>query len=371
MDIKGIKKVTPILLKYGIVPYWHGKQGVGKTSVAHQIGEEMEFDSVIPLELGANSDASDIVGLLDKVNGKHFHTRPDWMPTEGRHLIFLDEFNRAPGEVYQTMYTLLTEGRIKSHKLPKECRIIAAANYNSNSFTVSNTKDDALKSRFAHLHFSPTVEEIVSFIEKRGTEGHKMVAEFLRAAPQFIGKTSENTNIYPDPDPRAWDSKIGYLLNENLDDELLFEVLSGMIGPVATSTFFTWRQRDEKPLNISDILENYQFQKDRVLKLSDVGTDRRFDVLNVPIDQLIENIKNNGDYLSQKKYLENLKLFLLDLPSELVLKVVKFFSKPSDGLKIFGRKEIVDDNEYTSKLTAIISGGEVSLSEEDSDQEES
>lgn len=349
MDIQTIKKVTPILLKHGIVPYWHGMQGVGKTTVARELGKALGYDSVICVELGANADASDVVGLLDKENGKHFHTRPDWMPTSGRHLIFLDEFNRANGEIYQIMFTFLTEGRIKNHRLPPGCDIIAAANYDSNDFTVSNTKDKALRSRFCHLHFVPTVDEIANFIEKGGTDGDKEVARFLRVHPELAGSPGGKMNISPEPDPRAWQSKVTRLFGEDLGDAR-FEVYSGLVGPVAAATFMAFNRRAENPLNIEDICEQYVYQRERVLAYADVKLDRRFDALNVPIDELLSKLTDNPDFLKKNGYVNNLKLFILDLPLELVMKMTNALS----NISFYGRDQILEDQEYTEQLADLL-----------------
>jgi ATPase family associated with various cellular activities (AAA) len=339
MDIKTIKQVTPILLKHGIVPYWHGMQGVGKTTVARSLGKTLGFDA----------DASDVIGLLDKENGKHFHTRPDWMPTSGKHLIFLDEFNRANGEIYQIMYTFLTEGRIKNHRLPPGCAIIAAANYDSNDFTVSNTRDKALRSRFCHLHFVPSVNEIADFIESGGSEGDKEVAKFLRVHPEMAGHPGGTMNISPDPDPRAWQSKIAPLFNEDLG-EARFEVYAGIIGTAPAATFMAFNKRAENPLNIEDICTQYKYQRDRVLGYANVKNDRRFDALNVPVDQLISKLESEPKFLEKPSYVDNLKLFIMDLPLELIMKLVNAISK----LTFHGRDKILDDNEYTEQLADLM-----------------
>lgn len=349
MDIKTIKKVTPILFKYNIVPYWHGTQGVGKTSVAKQIGKEMGFDSVISLELGANADASDIIGLLVQKDGRHYHTRPSWMPTEGRHLIFLDEFNRAQGDIYQIMFTFLTEGRIKDHVLPPECRIIAAANYNSKNFVVSNVRDDALRSRFCHLNFIPTNSEIADYIESQGTEGHKEVASFLRVAPEMAGNAGSTMNISPDPDPRAWAEKIANLHNEDLGDAR-YEVYSGLIGPVATASFFAFSRRAENPLNIIDILENYRFQRDRVLEYAKIGTERRYDALNIPVEQLFENLEKDPNFLTKPGYVDALKMFIVDLPLEMVMKVMDRITMA----RFERRSDFINNDEFTNKIVELM-----------------
>lgn len=92
MNIRNLKKVLPALLRHKIVPYLHGAQGIGKTSVVRQYCLENGL-KFIPLYL-ATQDQGDLVGLLNKNNdGTVSHLPPDWMKEaqEGKGIVFLDE----------------------------------------------------------------------------------------------------------------------------------------------------------------------------------------------------------------------------------------------------------------------------------------
>lgn len=92
MNINNLKKTLPLLLKNKLVPYLHGAQGIGKTSMVRQYCFESSL-KFIPLYL-ATQDQGDLVGLLNKNdNGTVSHLPPEWMmeAQEGEGVIFLDE----------------------------------------------------------------------------------------------------------------------------------------------------------------------------------------------------------------------------------------------------------------------------------------
>lgn len=349
MDIKTFKQVAPTLLKNGIVPYLHGKQGIGKTAVVKQIGKEMGFDSVICVELGAQGDVGDIIGLLrTDENGHHFHTRPGWMPRTGRHLIFLDEFNRISPDAVQPMLTFLQFGRINEHTLPEGCAIVLAGNYDSKEFFTSKIKDKAIVSRCCHLDWQPTTAEWLDFMDKKGDVGSKNVASFIREFPQQLRSVRNSVDITPDePDPRGWAEKIAILENENLGDAR-YEVYAGCIGTAAASAFMSWKANGSNNLTLKEILENYQAVKDRVVKLADPNQNRRMDILNQPIDELMDTLKHNNLALNNVRYVENFKSFMLDLPMELVLKINTQLS----GLVFSNSDHILGDPSFAKKIKA-------------------
>lgn len=353
MNIATFKRIAPILFKHNIVPYLHGNQGLGKTQVTGQIADmmrEMRDDKnfgFIPLHL-ATQEVGDLVGLLVKDNaGNVRHARPEWMPTSGQGVVFLDEVNRAHPEVLSCMYSFLTEKTIHSHKLPDGWVIAAAGNYDSNRFTVTNTSDTAFKSRFCHIDFVPSVEEFVAFAETRGA---KDVAAFIRENPTLLeAKTDAGQfNVAPEPDRRAWLEKLARLESEDLGDAR-FEVYAGCIGTAAAAAFMSWKSKPERAISINEILTNYKTIQARVLKMSSTeeGNERRFDALNQPIDELMSRLESEQTLLEDKTKLENIKQFLIDVPRELALKAFNRMGK----ITIFsGKNDILNNPEYVANF---------------------
>jgi MoxR-like ATPase len=158
MNIQDFKKYLPTLLKNNIVPFTWGNQGIGKTQSIAQVAAQAGI-GFVHLHL-ATQEVGDLVGLLMiQADGTVKHARPEWFPTEGEGIIFLDELNRAHPDVIQAMFSFITSKTIHTHKLPDGWKIVAAGNYQSDQFNVTDTSDAAWMSRFCHIELQPTVQE--------------------------------------------------------------------------------------------------------------------------------------------------------------------------------------------------------------------
>jgi ATPase family associated with various cellular activities (AAA) len=324
MNIQTFKSIVPILFKYKVVPFVWGAQGVGKTQTLRQIATEMGI-GFTHLHM-ANLEVGDLVGLLVKRDdGTVYHARPEWFPTEGRGIIFLDELNRMHPDVMQAMFSFITSGTIHMHKLPPGWVIAAAGNYSDGDFQVTDTSDAAWMSRFCHIDFKPTIEEFNLFAEKRGAFA---MADFFREHPEMLEKSSDKRFNFQDitPDRRTWLDYLFPLDAENIEPETRYEIYQGLVGPSAASVYLTHMKDAEKSLSLKLILEHYESQRAKVLEASK-GDTARFDYLNRPVAELIAKLKDNKELLNSETSLNNLKKFLVDIPLELSQRVFKDIGK--------------------------------------------
>lgn len=352
MNIQMFKKVLPSLMRNNVVPFVWGLQGVGKTQTVQQIAAENNMKCIV-LHC-ATQEVGDLIGLLtrDSDSDTVYHARPEWFPTEadGPTIVFLDELNRAPQDVLQALFSFITHGTLHRHQLPKGCHIVAAGNYASDSFTVTDTSDAAWLSRFCHLDFKPTAEEWIAYAEKKDMFD---LAAFMREQPTLLetsGKKAESLDTsFITPDRRAWTDGVGRLLkDENFPEGAKYEVFSGLVGPAAAAAFQTWMNKQEKAFNLNHILQGYNGKiRARVRELTKDATQTRGDLLNQPIDELFVKIEANPELLSAVGFLDNLKLFLLDLPKELSTKAFVRLGKIG---KFHGRKELLFDPDYVIKF---------------------
>lgn len=344
MNIKSIKTILPVLMRNRIVPFLWGAQGVGKTETIKQIAKDNKM-GFVHLHL-ATQEVGDLTGLLikDEVNGTVKHARPEWFPTSGEGIIFLDEFNRAHPDVLQCMFSFLTEGTIHTHKLPAGWRVIAAGNYQNNSFNVTDTSDAALLSRFCHLDFRPEISEFVDFAETIGMES---VASFIRDNPTCLEVKAEGLDTkFITPDRRAFVKMIGTLENEDLGEDQ-FEVYCGCIGTAAASALLAHKKKKEKSVSINDILKNYGKVRGKVQEYSNtkVKGESRFDVLNGAVDELLIKLDNNPHLLDESKLL-NLQDFLIDIPLELSQKAFKAMQNKNFAMK----DRILNDRNFIDRV---------------------
>lgn len=343
MNIRNFKSALPKVIKHDIVPFVWGMQGVGKTQTVKQIADSLKI-GFCHLHL-ATQEVGDLVGLLKQnKDGTVSHSRPEWFPTEGEGILFLDELNRAHPDVVQACFSLITSKTIHTHTLPPGWKIVAAGNYQSSEFTVTDTSDQAWMSRFCHIDFEPEVEEFCNYAEKRGAD---TVAEFIRADSSCLeaGKR-DKPELKITPDRRAWLEMIAPLENEEFDEVTRFELYKGIVGFVAATAFRTYKMSSEKKLRLKDILKRYDMVRERVISLS-AGKEARLDILNVPIEEITEKLKDS-EFVMTFDECENFKRYLLDIPKECVVS----FTKKASKLMFKNKDQLLNDAEFCKRIFA-------------------
>lgn len=349
MNISEMNKAIPFLLKNRIVPFFWGSQGVGKTQFWNQYCAKNNLKLVVLHT--ATQDVGDLVGLLVKdEHGEVYHARPKWFPTEGEGVIFLDELNRAPTDVIQSLYSFVQNGTIHTHKLPPGWRVAAAGNYQSERFNVTDTSEAAWLSRFCHIDFTPTIEEWLIYVEDKGLHG---LASFIREQPDMLELSAKEggrlDTSFISRDRRAWAESVGKLeLEADMEDSLRYELYSGIVGPVAAAAWLSHKSKQETGLSLSDILKNYKKTvRSKVLDITSSANNVRMDVLNQPIDELFAKLDSNPHLLSADMSIDNLKQFLLDIPIELAMKAFVGMGKLGS---FHGKNDLLNDPEYASKF---------------------
>ncbi len=343
MNIQEVKQVLPVLMKHKIVPFLWGYQGVGKTQTVKQIAQEngLQF---IHLHL-ATQEVGDLVGLLvHSSDGTVKHARPEWFPTEGKGILFLDEMNRAHPDVLQAMFSLITEGTIHTHKLPAGWAIVAAGNYQNASFNVADTSDEAWISRFCHLDFNPSTEEFIVHVESKNMDS---VAAFIRTNPEMLEVKKNDKPIFDlvTPDRRSMESMIGRLEEEASIDNVRYELYSGIIGKTAAASFITFKTKKYNRLSGKSILKKYKELKNEVLSISSNKKEVRLDLLNSAAQEILVFVEKKTLDDSE---IDNLKEFLLDVPLELGLKIVNSIT----GSRWTQKNKIVNNPEFVEIFKA-------------------
>lgn len=346
MDIRTFKKSLPFLIKNDISAFVWGSQGIGKTQTVSQYAKENDLELIVLHT--ATQDVGDLIGLLvkDEEHDVVRHSRPEWFPTSGKGIVFLDELNRAPNDVIQALFPFVTEGRLHTHILPPGWYVMGAGNYQNDRFTVTDTSDAAWLSRFCHVDFTPTTEEWIVYAESKSMAE---ISCFVREQPSMLELSAKDAgrldSAFIVPDRRAWMEGIGRLEQENsLDEDIKYELYSGIIGKTAAAAFLSWKKKAERSLSLTQILNKYEGNtRKRVKELSSVENEKRFDILNQPLDELFVKLELTPHLLTGDNCLDNLKLYLFDIPRELSMKAFTRMAKIKD---FAGKREILNDPEY-------------------------
>lgn len=316
MNFTEMKVALPIIMKHRVVPFIWGAQGIGKTQGVKQVAADIG-GGFVHLHL-ATQEVGDLVGLLvHNADGTVSHARPSWFPTEGRGVVYLDELNRAAPDVLQALFSFITEGTIHTHKLPEGWRAVAAGNYQTSLFNVTDTSDSAWMSRFCHLDFQPSVEEFVVHAESRGAYS---VADFIRRHPELLEvKHKERLNLsMVTPDRRAYLEMLAPLDEEAALESMRYEIYSGIVGATAAASYISDKKIAHDKLSGRDVLNRFESVKNKILDASN-AKNTRFDLLNGASDEILAMLPSADLTDSQMK---NFKSFLLTVPAEMSLKII-------------------------------------------------
>lgn len=313
MKLSEVRQVLPVLMENSIAPLLWGQSGIGKTETVAQAAKQQGMEMVI-LNLGTQ-EVGDLLGLPDFTNNKTEYKVPSWFPTDpnSRGILFLDEINRSRRDVLQAVFSLVLEKRIHTHYLPKGWSIVAAANPNDQDHVVTDISDNAFMNRFCHLSVTNDLEEWATYSASIGTPS--VVTSFaLEQRSLFADKAFDIPKFFP-RNRRL--TELGRIVNANLPEELLFEVVVGMLGSEAGTAFMSHRKDYAYSIKGTDVLHNWTKDKEKVKRrVKEVaGDNTRMDVLSVTVSEVFNELTTMDKV--PKKVKDNLIDFIMTLPKEL------------------------------------------------------
>lgn len=207
-----------------------GTYGIGKSDLVRQVGLEMGFESVIDIRLPL-LDATDIRGLPNV--GSDGITRwmpPAFLPQSGRHIVFLDELNRAPilvqnGALQVSLPDATGARRVGEYTMPDECAVVAACNRESDGGGIQRMPA-ALAARFQHIEVRPDLQDYCTWAIANNVS--PLTIAFLRFRPDLL--------CVPDPksrtggaNPRSW-TQLDRLMQSIPDADLELPLAAGKVG---------------------------------------------------------------------------------------------------------------------------------------------
>lgn len=214
-----------------VVPYLMSGAGLGKTSTVQQIAAEMGVDLII-LSL-AQYDYTEIAGwtLPNEDRTAMVRMQPDWMPTSGKGIIFLDELPQAPVTNQNIAAQLVNERRVGPHKLPHGWVIVAAGNRTSDR-AGTNTMPTHLRDRLMFLEVEADLEDAIAYYSKVGVSDK--VRAYLRFRPEWLHKFDVQQNACPSP--RSWE-RVSEIVSWDIDEACMAEAVAGQVGRAAAADF--------------------------------------------------------------------------------------------------------------------------------------
>lgn len=308
-ELRQILDITPASHNILIV----SDHGVGKSQFLTDYYTSRGM-KVVPLFLGQMADPGDLLGLpcKDEVSGRTDFMPPYWFPVDGKPVVlFLDEMNRARGEILQTVMDLCLNRKLAGRPLPEGSRVIAAINYGDN-YQITDM-DPALVSRFDIYNFRPSVEEWLVWAENAGIDAR--IIDFIQENRLWLDRNAdarvgEDTGIDKTPDRRAW-ARVSDVVSGRPDlGTLEAKIISGIVGSKAASEFMSFSSR-RRMVSGKDVLYHLDRVMDTIsgyelheLSVVNDGIFRHLEVEKVPAKDkaaVRANIDAYFDFLTGQK----------------------------------------------------------------------
>ena len=294
--------------KYGVLNIT-SKPGVAKSAIGRSIAEKMGFrymdirlSMVDETDVGLYPNVSEV-----EVDGKMVKCLdfvvPRWAIEANRQptIIHFEEMNRASQQVRNAALQILLERQIGvDFRFNNNVLMMSSGNLGDEDGTDVEEFDAALNNRLIHIPHSLSVDEwLGDFAEK---EVHRLITSFIKAHPEQMYKTSDNTKAYATP--RSWHMLSELIVSNYGQDSspreflpLLKEVATGYIGNSALK--FVQYCEDMLNISIQDVIDNF----DRIKKdLEKYNRDKN--------SELIQSLKEIDITKLSDKQLANVVKFL-------------------------------------------------------------
>lgn len=226
-----------------------GPPGIGKSDIVAGLAEAEKLElRDIRLSL---LDSVDLKGfpIADKDKHQMSWLPADFLPKEGKGILFLDEMNSAPPSVQAASYQLMLNRRIGDYKLPDGWSIIAAGNRESDR-SVVHRMPSALANRLIHLHLEANLDDWCDWGYKNDI--HSNTIGFLRFKPNLLNSFDHNANA--NPTPRTWAFADSISRIEGMDKETAFAMIAGAVGDGPAGEFEAFVRLAQELPTIEEIL---------------------------------------------------------------------------------------------------------------------
>ena len=246
--LRAMKANRPIFL-------W-GPPGIGKSELVEQIAQSGEVGTahVIDMRL-ALMEPTDLRGYPFRnpaTNQMEWAPAADLPTMEQAELydlivLFLDELNSAPPSVQAAAYQLILNGKIGQYELPKNVRIVAAGNRETDR-GVTYRMPAPLANRFRHINMEVNFEDWS--VWATSNKVHPDVIGYLTYSKADLFDFDPKTSSQSFATPRSWNFVSEILATAGFDTAPDYEQkveIAGAIGEGMAIKFCEHRKIASKP----------------------------------------------------------------------------------------------------------------------------
>lgn len=241
----------------------HGQPGAGKSQIVHQVAKQRGME-MIDLRL-SQLDPVDLRGVPSVLNKQTTWNAPDFLPTKGKGILFLDEINSAAQATQAAAYQLVLDRKLGDYTLPPDWAMVAAGN-RAVDRAIVNQMSTALKNRLVHLDFEVNIEdwcawalanniatEVLGFVRFRPMLLNEFEQRNESAAEQKRMQQMKDAKAFATP--RSWEF-MSKIVNQVPDVEVEFELYKGTVGEGPASEFMAYLKYYRDLPNLDNILLN-------------------------------------------------------------------------------------------------------------------
>lgn len=223
-----------------------------KVKAAMPKGQQEEF-GLIDLRLPL-LEPVDLRGLPYVKDGIAYWSRPTFLPTGGRGILFLDEIVQAGPAMQAAASQLVLDRRIGEYVLPDGWMVVAAGNRASDRAAV-NSMPTHIANRFVHLTVEVNTEAWVAWALEAKLD--MRVIAFIKWRANLLHHFDPQAKALAFPTPRSWEF-VAKLLGQfsNISDPILATMIAGAVGEQPVAEFLAFCKMFDKLPDIDSIFLN-------------------------------------------------------------------------------------------------------------------
>lgn len=227
-----------------------GPPGVGKSDLVAALAKDMKIElRDVRLSL---CDPTDLKGfpVPDKTGKQMSWLPPDFLPTKGKGILFLDELVQAPLAVQAAAFQLILNRKVGDYELPDGWTIVAAGNRTTDR-SGAHAMPAALANRFVHIDYEVDVDDWHKWALANGVSD--ITRGYLRWRPANLVTNKLETGMRGFPTPRSW-CFADQIISQKLSAHIQHQLLIGTIGEGVATEFAGYVQEESSLPKIDRIL---------------------------------------------------------------------------------------------------------------------
>jgi MoxR-like ATPase len=272
-----------------------GAPGIGKSSIVAQLAQEHNINFVdVRLSQLAPTD---LRGLPVAEDGISTWYPPEFLPREGKGILFMDELNMAPPALQGVAQQLILDRRVGSYVVPENWYVWAAGNRKEDRAAVFDMPAP-LANRFLHLQVEVDFDSFKTYALEK--QVHEQIIAFLSFRSTLLHKL--------DPQQPAWCSPRSWVMASDLHYGKLD--IASAIGTGAAAEFAAYITLYENLPNLEAILQG----NGNAIAFPDEPSVRYATTTGLTVRATDANQAYNAfNWLSEKATAEWVQLFAVDM----------------------------------------------------------